>query len=94
MKSIISELYSGNVFPAETDMPKDSKYRISMSKVGQEIEELQEVLTGEQYEKLEHMMDLNAEVVNMENKAMYAAGIRFGIGLMVEIYGMDNRKEN
>ena len=58
-------------------------------KVVQEIEELQEVLTGEQYKKLEHMMDMNAEIVNMENKAIYAEGVRFGIELMIEIYGMD-----
>ncbi len=92
MKSVISELYSGNIFPAETDMPTDSKYRTNMSKVGQEIEELQAVLTGEQYEKLEHMLDLNAEVVNMVNRAMYAAGIRFGIELMVEVYSMNEHK--
>ena len=94
MKSVISELYSGHIFPAETDMPTDNKYRTNMSKVGREIEELQAVLTGEQYEKLEYMFDMNVEVVNMENKAMYAAGIRFGIELMVEIYSMDNRKED
>lgn len=92
MKSIITELYNGNIFPAETDMPTDNKYRINMSKVGREIEELQKVLTGEQYEKLEHMLDLNAEVVNMENRAMYAAGIRFGIELMVEVYSMNEHK--
>ena len=89
MKSVISELYSENIFPAETDMPTDNRYRINMSEVGREIEELQKVLTGEQYEKLEHMLDLNAEVINMENRAMYAAGIRFGIELMVEVYSMN-----
>lgn len=66
MKSIISELYSGNIFPAETDMPTDSKYRTNMGKVGREIEELQKVLTGEQYDKLEHMLDMNAEVIKMQ----------------------------
>lgn len=94
MKSVITELYNGNIFPAENDMPTDSKYRANLDNVGQEIEELQKVLTGEQYDKLEHMMDMNSEVVNMENKAMFAAGIRFGIELMVEIYSMDNHKGN
>lgn len=49
MKSVISKLYNGEIFPAETAVPTDSGYRSSVNKVGQEIEELQEVLTGEQY---------------------------------------------
>ncbi len=89
MKSVISKLYNGEIFPAETVVPTDSGYRSSVNKVGQEIEELQEVLTGEQYKKLEHMMDMNAEIVNMENRAVYAEGIRFGIELMIEIYRVD-----
>ena len=50
---------------------------------------MQEVLTREQYKKLENVMDMNAEIVNMENKAIYAEGIRFGIELMIEVYRMD-----
>jgi len=49
------------------------------------MDELQEILTGEQYKKLEHMIDMNAEIINMENKSIYAEGIKFGIELMIEI---------
>lgn len=89
MKSVISKLYNGEIFPAETAVSTDNRYRSSVDKVGQEIEELQEILTREQYKKLEHMLDMNAEIINMENQALYAEGIRFGIELMIEIYGMD-----
>lgn len=89
MKSVISKLYNGEIFPAETVVPTDSGYRSNVNKVGQEINGLQEVLTREQYEKLENVMDMNAEIVNMENKAIYAEGIRFGIELMIEVYRMD-----
>ena len=53
MKSVISKLYNGEIFPAETVVPTDSGYRSSVNKVGQEINGLQEVLTREQYKKLE-----------------------------------------
>ena len=89
MKSVISKLYNGEIFPAETVVPTDSGYRSRVNKVGQEINGLQEVLTREQYKKLENVMDMNAEIVNMENKAIYAEGIRFGIELMIEVYRMD-----
>lgn len=59
--------------------------------VGQEIEDLQAILTGEQNKKLEHIMDMNAEIINMENRAIYAEGIRFGIELMIEIYQMNEK---
>ena len=45
MKSVISKLYNGEIFPAETVVPTDSGYRSSVNKVGQEINGLQEVLT-------------------------------------------------
>ena len=64
-----------------------------MNRVGQEIEELEELLTKEQYKKLEHMMDMNAEIANMENRAVFAEGLRLGILLMVEIYRMDEHRE-
>ncbi|MEY8311415.1 DUF6809 family protein [Oscillospiraceae bacterium 42-9] len=57
MKSVISKLYNGEIFPAETVVPTDSGYRSSVNKVGQEINGLQEVLTREQYKKLENVFD-------------------------------------
>ena len=92
MKSVISELYNGEIFPVETETLKDEKYRRTVNKVGHEIEEFEELLTKEQYAKLEHMMDMNAEIFNMENRAVFAEGLRLGILLMVEIYHMDEHR--
>ena len=93
MKSVINELYNGEIFPVETETFKDEKYRRTVNKVGHEIEELEELLTKEQYKKLEHMMDMNAEIFNMENRAVFAEGLRLGILLMVEIHRMDEHRE-
>ena len=93
MKSVISELYNGEIFPVEIETPRDEKYRRTVNRVGQEIEELEELLTKEQYKKLEYMMDMNAEIFNMENRAVFAEGLRLGILLMVEIYRMDEHRE-
>ena len=74
-------------------MPSDEKYRRTVNRVGQQIEEFEELLTEEQYAKLEHMMDMNVEIFNMENRAVFAEGLRLGILLMVEIYRMDEHRE-
>lgn len=93
MKSVINELYNSEISPVETEMPRNEKYRCAVNRVGQEIEELEELLTKEQYKKLEHMMDMNAEIFNMENRAVFAEGLRLGILLMVEIYRMEEHRE-
>ena len=93
MKSVINELYNGEISPVETETSRDEKYRRTVNRVGHEIEELEELLTKEQYKKLEHMMDMNAEIFNMENRAVFAEGLRLGILLMVEIYRMDEHRE-
>ena len=93
MKSVINELYNGEIFPVETEALKDEKYWRTVNKVGHEIEEFEELLTKEQYVKLEHMLDMNAEIFNMENRAVFAEGLRLGILLMVEIYRMDEHRE-
>ena len=93
MKSVISELYYGEISPVETEAPRDEKYRRTVNMVVREIEEFEELLTKEQYKKLEHMMDMNAEIFNMENRAVFAEGLRLGILLMVEIYRMDEHRE-
>ena len=85
MKSIISRLFEGEVFPAETAVPVNAEYRSAIAQVSKAIEDLQETLTMEQNKKLEYIMDVNAEIATMESKAYYAEGVRFGVEFMVEI---------
>ncbi len=89
MKSVIDKLYDGKIFPAETVVPATDDYRAATHKASKLMDELQEVLTAEQNKKLEDMIDLNMEIIDMENRAIYAEGIRFGIELMIELNRMD-----
>ena len=91
MKNIISRLFEGEIFPAETAVPVNAEYRSAIAKVSDLIENLQETLTMEQNKKLEYIMDANAEIATMESKAYYAEGVKFGVELMVEISRMNER---
>ena len=91
MKDIITTLFEGEIFPAETAVPVNAEYRSAIAKVCNTIEDLQETLTMEQNKKLEYIMDANAEIATMESKAYYAEGVRFGVELMIEIYRMGER---
>jgi len=87
MKSIINRLYDGKIFPVETVVPVTDDYRAATHKASKLMDELQEVLTAEQNKKLKDIIDLG--IIDMENRAIYAEGIRFGIGLMIELNRMD-----
>ncbi len=89
MKSVINKLYDGKIFLAETVVPATDDYRAATHKASKLMDELQEALTAEENKKLEDMIDLNMEIIDMENRAIYAEGIRFGIGLMIELNRID-----
>ncbi len=89
MKSVINKLYDGKIFPAETVAPATDDYRAATHKASKLMDELQEALTAEENKKLEDIIELNMEIIDMENRAIYAEGIRFGIGLMIELNRMD-----
>ena len=91
MKSVISRLFEGEIFPAETAVPVNAEYRSAIAQVSETIENLQETMTMEQNKKLEHIMDMNAEIATMESRAYYAEGLRFGVELMIEIYRMSEK---
>lgn len=91
MKSIISRLFEGEIFPAETAVPVNAEYRSAIAKVSKTIEDLQGTLTMERNKKLEYVMDANAEIATMESKAYYTEGVKFGAELMIEIYHMSKR---
>ncbi|WP_367575863.1 DUF6809 family protein [Acutalibacter intestini] len=44
MISVINELYNGEISPVETETPSDEKYRRTVNRVGQQIEEFEELL--------------------------------------------------
>ena len=91
MKSIISMLFEGEIFPAETAVPVNAEYRSAIAKVSNTIEDLQETLTMEQNKKLEYIMDANAEIATMVSRAYYAEELRFGVELMIEIYRLSEK---
>ncbi len=88
MKSIINKLYDGKIFPAEAAAPATDDYRVATHKASKLMDELQEALTVEENKKLEDMIDLNMEIIDVESRAIYAEGIRFGIELMIELNRM------
>ncbi len=89
MKSVINKLYDGKIFPAETVAPATDDYWAATYKASKLMDELQEALTAEENKKLEDIRELNMGIIDMESRAIYAEGIRFGIELMIEINRMD-----
>jgi hypothetical protein len=88
MKSIIQMLYDGDIYPVEQIVPRDPGYRQLSHAVEEEKEYIKEKLSNAdatRYCELEAMM---CDLSDMGRLAYFEYGIKFGIGLMVEIKDM------
>ena len=86
MKSIIEQLFSGEVYPAEQVVPRNPEYRVVSRAIGEEKLRLENKLPEEDWKKLEELFEQILTVHDYELKAMFAYGIRFGAQLWTEIY--------
>ncbi|MNZ70904.1 hypothetical protein D3C78_892550 [compost metagenome] len=65
MKSILEELYRGNLKPEERMVPKDPDYRPLNRKISELKEEVKKRLSESDYEILEQIFDLIGESNSM-----------------------------
>lgn len=91
MKTIIDQLYSGEIYPAEQILPTSPKYRPTSLKIGQEREELKKKLCKEDADRLEELNGLYLDICSMNCYAGFAYGLKLGAMLLTEI--MDEKEE-
>ena len=70
---ILEALFNGELYPSENVVPKSDKFR-------------QEKLSKEDYERLERLMDRNADEGNMTNEEQFKYGFTLGVLMMCEIF--------
>ncbi len=97
MKSVLSALYDGEIFPAEQYSPKTEEYRKLTEKHIHHYNDFIEIL-----EKLNppldkqfiEIMDEQLDVIPTEFSEMFIDGFRLGTRIMIEVFQGDlNIKE-
>ncbi len=83
MKSILEQLYVGEIYPAEKSMPKSREYRESCNALSEDIKALKETHTDMEKE-LESVLNRYSRVCALEIEDMFYYGFRLGVKLMAE----------
>ncbi|NWL88667.1 hypothetical protein DMN77_13930 [Paenibacillus sp. 79R4] len=87
MKSVIEELYYGNLHPEERIVPTDPEYRPLNRKISKLIEEARERLSENDFALLEQILDLTNDSNSMVTSTSFVEGFRMGALVMVEVFG-------
>jgi hypothetical protein len=87
MKSILEELFYGQIRPFERIVPQDPGYRPLNQKISGIKQMLQEKLPAEDYQALEGLLDLDCDSSVMEACASFEYGFKLGALIMLEVLG-------
>ncbi|MDT3427364.1 hypothetical protein J2Z22_002927 [Paenibacillus forsythiae] len=85
MRSLLEELYHGNLCPDAKAISSDPDYRQISRKTSEAMEAWKNRHSEQELEELEALLDLYAQTHGMELASSFTYGFRLGAGIMVEI---------
>lgn len=89
MRSILEQLYDGEIYPAEQFDVKTKEYQRVMKEHGEHYEEFVEKLnniTPSLGERFMEIMDEQLDAIPIEMEETFIAGFRLGARLMIEVF--------
>lgn len=84
MRSIIEELYYGNISPTDRDVVKDGEYAHLLNLVTRNEDALTQTLTQAQQDIFEKFKDCASELNNANETTAFTIGFKLGLRLAVE----------
>ena len=85
MKTILEELYDGNIYPDELIISKDPEYRPLNKKISEAMEMWKKKLSEGDFEQLEALLDLRCKSSSLDATASFMYGFRLGAVIMIEV---------
>lgn len=85
MKSIITELWYGNINPQEDGIFNEPELKELLGYIDRHRGELEETLTDKQKELLEKLMDNRNEFNSLAEASVFEYGFKFGAKMMFEM---------
>ena len=83
-KSLLERLYRGEIFPAEDIVPRSKTYRDAEDEQNRCHDQLEEKLSEELVELLEEYKAASEDTHRVHLEHTFAAGVSFGVRLMLE----------
>ena len=84
MRSIIEELYYGNISPSDRDIIRDGMYSHILNLVTRNEDELMQTLTQAQQETFEKFKDCASELNDANEVTSFTLGFKLGMRLALE----------
>ncbi len=85
MKSILEELYDGNIYPDELIISKDPEYHSINKEISATMEIWKNKLSKDDFERLEALSDLCCKSSSMDSAASFMYGFRLGAMIIIEV---------
>jgi hypothetical protein len=95
MKSIIRELYNGNLSPADKTLSSNPKLKKKMDAAGEIEDKLASLLDGENKKLFEELCEIQTDITIMNGEERYIDGFKMGMRIAVESLSdkdLNNRK--
>lgn len=86
MKSILEELYKGNLNPEARTVPTDPEYRSLNGEISDLMLEVKQKFSENDFRTLEEILDLNGDTSSMLTSTAFVQGFRMGALMMVEVF--------
>lgn len=85
MKSILEELYEGNICPDELNISKHPEYRPLNQRISDVLDMWKNKLFKDDYYQLEKLLDLHSEASGMEASEAFMHGFKLGALIIMEV---------
>ncbi|WP_069997892.1 DUF6809 family protein [Cellulosilyticum sp. I15G10I2] len=85
MKTLLEELYNGNIFPDGLIISNDSAFRPLNKQISEAMEKLKNKLSENDFRDLEALLNLRSESSSMEATASFVYGFKLGATLLIEV---------
>ncbi len=91
MNRTITELYLGNIYPADKEYPKTSEYGRLNMKQSELYERIEKMLPKDERKLIEEFTQYALELSSMHAKNMFTEGFKIGMRLAAEAFS-DEKK--
>ncbi|WP_372630906.1 DUF6809 family protein [Cohnella sp.] len=92
MKSVLKDLYNGDLCPVGQIVSKNIVYREIGRRISEEMGVWRKRLTEDEYKQLENLIDLRVQTIEMDLAASFEHGFKLGALLIMEV--MFEKQEN
>lgn len=85
MKSLLEQLYKGTLPIEQKAIANNPEYRNISNQVSIAMEQWKKQHSSAEYEALEQLLDLRAQIHNIELTSSFTCGFRLGAGIITEV---------